>query len=136
MSYCKALEVLKEKQIRVNRRILHGEGLMYGLNTGEDAPEMQDSRRKNAVHLVHKVLQVFIGKFMTPNHGNYRRNNLRYLRRVKRGSGKSPTRQRLMQDVPRGIYVRVLSHPAFGAVISLASPVFSSRPLRTPGASL
>ena len=138
MSYCKALEVLeypKENQIQVNRRMLHGEEVMYRPNTQEDAPEMQDSRERNIVHLVNKVLQVFIGKFMTPNHGNYRRNNLRYLRRVKRGSGKSPTRQRLMQDVPRGIYVRIFNHPALGAVISLASPVFS-RDHSTPGASL
>ena len=74
MSYCKALEVLKEKQIRVNRRILHGEGLMYGLNTEEDAPRVQDSRKRNAVHTVQKMLQIFIGESMTANHGNYGRN--------------------------------------------------------------
>ena len=59
MSYCKALEVLEDlkgNQVQVNRRIFHGERLMYGLNTEEDAPEMQDSRERNTVHFVNKVL--------------------------------------------------------------------------------
>ena len=66
----------------ISRHVLHGEEVMYRSDTQEDAPRMQDSKERNIVHFVHKVLQVFIGKFMTPNHGNYERNNHPYLRRV------------------------------------------------------
>ncbi len=40
-----------------------------------------------------------------------------------------------MQDIPRGIYVRILSHPALGAVISFVLPVFG-RDSPAAGASL
>ena len=50
-------------------------------------------------------------------------------------SRRSFAHQRLMQDIPCGIYVRVFLHPASGAVVSLALPVFS-RYHSAAGASL
>ena len=88
---------------------------MYGLDTRERCAARRIAERQ----LFHTIY----GESMTAKHGNYKRKNLRHLRRVQRGGGEFPTRQRLMQDVASGIHIRVFRHLALGAIVSLASPV-------------